>query len=128
MNKIKMGSNRNFGLLFFIVFLIISLFPLLNNEQIRTWSIFLSLFFLILALFRPKLLNPINKIWFKFGIALGSLVAPIVMCFIFFIIITPTGLLLKILGKDLLNKKYDNKINTYWIKRKIQLGSMKRQF
>ena len=128
MNKIKMGSNRNFGLLFFIVFLIIGLLPLLSYESLRTWSIILSLLFLSLALFKSILLSPLNKLWFKFGMALGSIIAPIVMCFVFFIVITPIGLLLRVLGKDLLNKKFNNKINTYWIKRNMPLGSMKRQF
>ncbi len=128
MNKIRIGSNRNFGLLFFVVFLILGLFPLLTNEPVRAWAVILSLFFLILALFKSKLLSPLNKLWFKFGIALGSIIAPIVMLFIFFIVITPIGLLLRVLGKDLLNKKYNNKINTYWINRNMPLGSMKRQF
>ena len=128
MNKIKISSNRNFGLVFFIVFLIISLWPLTYEEPIRIWSFIVSLVFLILGLMKSKLLTPLNKFWFKFGMILGAIVAPIVMSIIFFIAITPIGLLMKILGKDLLNKKFNKKKNTYWIKRDVPVGTMKRQF
>ena len=123
-----MSSNRNFGFVFFIVFLIISLLPLINAEPIRIWSVFISLTFLILGLMNSNILNPLNKLWFKFGIFLGAIIAPIVMSFIFFLVVTPIGLALKISGKDLLSKKYNNKKNTYWINRDTPVGSMKRQF
>ena len=128
MNKIKIGSNRNFGLVFFFVFLVISLWPLMHDGSIRIWSIIIALNFLILGLINSNLLTPLNKLWFKFGIALGAVIAPIVMSIIFFFAITPIGLLMKILGKDLLNKKINKKKNTYWIKRDVPVGTMKRQF
>jgi len=128
MNKIKIGSNRNFGLVFFFVFLVISLWPLMHDGSIRIWSIIIALNFLILGLINSNLLTPLNKLWFKFGIALGAVIAPIVMSIIFFLAITPIGLLMKILGKDLLNKKINKEKNTYWIKRDVPVGTMKRQF
>ena len=128
MNKIKISSNRNFGLVFFIVFLIISLWPLTYEEPIRIWSFIVSLVFLILGLMKSKLLTPLNKFWFKFGMILGAIVAPFIMGVIFFLTVTPIGLVMKIMRKDLLNKKYDKKKKTYWIKRDAPIGTMKRQF
>ena len=128
MNKVKISSNRNFGLVFFIVFLIISLWPLTYGEPIRIWLVIISMVFLILGLMNSKLLTPLNKLWFKFGMILGAIVAPIVMGFIFFLAATPIGLVMRIMGKDLLNKKYDKKKNTYWINRDKNMSSMKKQF
>ena len=128
MNKIKISSNRNFGLVFFVLFLIISLWPLINGDPVRIWSIIISLIFLVLGFTNSKLLTPLNKLWYKFGILLGVIVTPFVMGFVFFIVITPTGLILKMMGKDVLNKKYDKKKSTYWIKRSTSIGTMKRQF
>ena len=128
MNKIKISSNRNFGLVFFVVFLIVGLWPLINSGPIRIWSVIISLIFLVLGLMNSKMLTPLNKLWFKFGLILGALIAPIVMGLIFFLVVTPFGLVLKLFGKDLLNKKYKSKKNTYWIKRDNPIGSMKRQF
>ena len=127
-SRIKISSNRSFGLVFFFVFLIISFWPLIDEGQIRIWSIAIAIVFLILALMNSKLLTPLNKLWFKFGMALGSIVAPIVMGIVFFLVVTPIALVMKIMGKDLLNIKYDKKKRTYWIKREISIGTMKRQF
>ena len=128
MNKIKISSNRNFGLVFFIVFLIVSTWPLTNEEPVRIWSAIISLVFLILGLMNSKLLTPLNKLWFKFGMILGAIIAPIVMGIVFFVVITPTGLIMKIIGKDLLNNKYNNKIKSYWINRGKLKSTMKQQF
>ena len=128
MNKIKISSNRNFGLVFFIVFLIVSTWPLTNEEPVRIWSAIISLAFLILGLMNSKLLTPLNKLWFKFGMILGAIVAPVVMGVVFFLVITPTGFFMKIIGKDLLKKRYDKKKETYWIKRDKPVGTMKKQF
>ena len=128
MNKIKISSNRNFGLVFFIVFLIVGIWPLTNEEPFRIWSVIISSVFLVLGLMNSKLLTPLNKLWFKFGMILGAIVAPIVMGVIFFLVVTPIGLVMKIMGKDLLNKKYDKAKKTYWIKRDKPFGTMKRQF
>ena len=128
MNKIKISSNRNFGLVFFIVFLIVSIWPLTYDEPVRIWSAIISSVFLILGLMNSKLLTPLNKLWFKFGMILGAIVSPVVMGVVFFLVVTPIGLIMKIMGKDLLNKKYDKKKRTYWIKRETLIGTMKRQF
>ena len=125
--KIKLPSNRNFGIIFSIVFLIISLWPLLSQNDIRIWSLIISGIFLVLGLINSKLLLPLNKIWFKFGIFLGNFIAPIVMGIIYFMVVTPTGLIMKMLGKDLLNLKKNNK-DTYWIEKDNSNNDLKNQF
>ena len=127
-SKIRISSNRNFGLVFFFVFLIVGLWPLLKEEPFRIWSIVISIIFLILGLMNSKLLTPLNKLWFKFGLFLGSIVSPIVMGIVFFLVITPTGFVMKIMGKDLLNKKKDNDKKSYWINRSKTKSTMKQQF
>ena len=123
----KKNSNRTFGILFFLVFLVISIWPILNNEDLRWWSIIISLIFLFLGIINSKILTPINKIWIKIGELLGRVIAPIVMAIIYFFIITPMAILLKLLRKDLLRIKF-SLVTTYWIKRDKKFGSMKRQF
>ena len=125
--NIKLPSNRNFGIVFAIVFLIISLWPLLSQNEIRFWSLIISIIFLSLGLINSKLLLPLNKIWFKFGIFLGNFIAPIVMGIIYFFVVTPTGLIMRMLGKDLLNLKKSNK-DSYWIKKNNSNSSLKNQF
>ena len=127
MKEIKLPTNRNFGVVFFFVFLIISLFPLLKNENIRIWSIIIALAFLVLGLLNSKFLTSLNKIWFRFGIILGSIVSPIVMGIVFFTIVTPTSLIMRALGKNLLNLKKRNK-KTYWVERSKIKSKMKNQF
>jgi len=127
-SKIKINSNRSFGIVFFFVFLIISLWPLLNGNPLRVWSIFVAIIFLILGLINSNFLTPLNKLWFKFGKLLGFIVAPIVMGVIFFLVITPTGFIMKILGKDLLSKKYNSNMKSYWINREKSQSTMKQQF
>lgn len=126
-NKIKISSNKSFGIVFFIVFFIVSLLPLLNNGEIRIWSLIIGLIFLILGLLKSNLLTPLNKIWFKFGIFLGKIVSPFVMGVIFFCVVTPIGLLMRIIKKDLLNLKY-NKDYSYWVKKDGPKSKMKNQF
>ena len=123
----KKNSNRTFGILFFLVFLVIGIWPILNNEDLRWWSIIISLIFLFLGIINSKILTPFNKIWIKIGELLGRVVAPIVMAIIYFFIITPMSILLKLLRKDLLKIKF-TPVTTYWIKRDKKFGSMKRQF
>ena len=120
-------TNRSFGIVFFIVFLIISLWPLLNNDQVRYWALIVSILFLLLGIINSKVLTPLNKIWFKFGILLGKIVSPVVLAIIFFLVVTPTGLIMRMLGKDLLKLK-KNKNKTYWIKKENNLSNMKNQF
>jgi hypothetical protein len=121
------SSNRSFGVVFFVFFLIISLFPLLNDNDIRYWSLILSIIFLVLGLLSSNLLTPLNNFWFKFGILLGKVISPFIMGTIFFIIVTPIGIIMKILKKDLLNLKFNNK-KTYWIEKNGPKSKMKNQF
>ena len=121
------SSNKSFGLLFFIVFLILGLWPLKNADNINFYFILISLIFLILGLINSKILSPLNKSWIKLGEILGKIVSPLVMGFIYFIIITPIGIFMRFIGKDLLNLKLNND-KTYWIKRSNKINTMKRQF
>ena len=127
MKNLKLPSNRSFGIVFFAVFLIIALWPLLKGESPRFWSVAVSLIFLILGLINSKILTPLNKMWMKFGLLLGNIVSPIVMGIIFFGVVTPTGLLIKLFGKDILELK-KNKKNTYWKKKDNLNNNMKNQF
>ena len=127
MNKTKLPSNRNFGVVFFIVFLIIALWPFIKGENLRLWAFTISLLFLILGLLNAKILTPLNKMWIKFGEILGNIISPLVMGIIFFGIVTPTGLLLKLIGKDVLKLK-QNKKDTYWTEKDNSNNSMKNQF
>ena len=126
-HKIDIGSNKSFGLVFSAFFFIISLFPLFEDGNIKIWAIILAIIFLILGLLNSSILSPLNKIWFKFGILLGSFVSPIVMGIVFFAIVTPTSLIMKMLGKNLLGLKRNNK-KSYWIERSSIKSKMKNQF
>ena len=126
-NKIQLGSNRSFGIVFFIVFMIVSIYPLLNDNSIRLWSLVIGIVFLILGFINSKLLTPLNIIWMKLGMYLGIIVSPIVMGIIFFLVVTPTSLLMKILKKDLLNLKFNND-KSYWIKKNEPKSKMNKQF
>ena len=127
MSKIKVGSNKSFGIVFCVFFLIVSLYPLINGEIIRLWSLFLSVIFLLLGLLNSRILTPLNILWFKFGIFLGRFVSPIVMGLVFFLVVTPTGLIMRMFRKDLLKLK-KNDLNTYWINRSEPKSDMKNQF
>ena len=126
--NIKLPTNRNFGIVFFIVFLLISFYPLTFNEDIIIWSLAVSLIFLGLGLINSKILTPLNKLWFKFGILLGRIVSPIIMALIFFVVVTPIGLTMRLLRKDLLNLKYNKKNKSYWIEKNGPKSKMKNQF
>lgn len=123
----KKENNKSFGILFFIIFLLIALWPLINSGSIRLWALGIALIFLVLGITNSKILTPVKKSWIKLGEILGKIIAPIVMGFIYFIIITPIGLLMRLVGKDVLNLKF-NKNESYWIKRAKNLNTMKRQF
>ena len=127
MDDVKLSSNRSFGIVFFVVFLLIALYPLTKNQDIRLWSLFISLIFLFLGLIKSKILSPLNKIWFKFGIFLGKVISPLIMGLIFFSVVTPIGLIMRMLGKDLINLKY-NKNKSYWIEKSGPKSNMKNQF
>ncbi len=121
------SSNKSFGIVFFLVFFLIGIYPLLNSNDVRFWSLLISSIFLILGLMNSKILTPLNRLWFKFGIILGKIISPIVMGIIFFLVVTPIGLIMRILKKDILNLKF-NQLNTYWIEKKGPKSMMKNQF
>ena len=127
MDDIKISSNRSFGIVFFIVFLLIAFYPLSYSGEIRVWSAIISLIFLVLGLLNSKILTPLNKLWFKFGIFLSKIISPFIMGIIFFLVVTPIGLMMRIFGKDLLNLKY-NKSHSYWIEKNGPKSKMKNQF
>ena len=126
-NNIKISSNKSFGIVFFIFFLAISLWPLINGENLRLSFLAISIIFLILGTVNSKILTPLNTLWFKFGLFLGKVVSPIVMGVIFFLVVTPTGIIMRLIGKDLLNLKKNNS-NTYWLEKNNSNNSMKNQF
>ena len=127
MDEIKISSNRSFGIVFFIVFLLIALYPLLKGNDLRIWSLLISFIFLVLGLINSKILTPLNRLWFKFGLLLGKFISPLIMGIIFFIVVTPIGIIMRLLKKDLLNLKY-NKKETYWIDKSGPKSKMKNQF
>jgi predicted membrane metal-binding protein len=127
-SKIKMSSNRGFGLVFFFVLIIIGLWPLKNNGDIRIYFVLTSMLFLGLGLINSKILTPLNSLWFKLGILIGAIVSPIVMGIVFFLVVTPTGFIMKLLGNKMLDHTFDKNKNSYWITRNKQNSSMKKQF
>ncbi len=127
MDDIKVSSNRSFGIVFFVVFLLIALFPIIYNSEIRLWSLVISFIFLVLGLLNSKILSPLNKLWFKFGILLGKIISPLIMGVIFFLVVTPIGLIMRLFGKDVLNLKYQDK-KSYWIEKTDPKSKMKNQF
>ena len=127
MDDIKISSNKSFGIVFFVIFLLIAIYPLTNGGDIRIWSGIISFIFLVLGLLNSSILTPLNKIWFKFGIILGKIISPVIMAIIFFLVVTPTGLIMRILRKDILNLKY-NQNKSYWIEKEGPKSKMKNQF
>ncbi len=125
--KPKLGSNRSFGIVFFIVFLVIFLWPMLSGNDLRFWALIVSFIFLILGLINSKILSPLNRLWFRFGILLGNVISPLVMCIIYFAVVTPIALLLKVFNKDILSLK-KNKNVSYWKKKEKYNTNMKNQF
>ncbi len=127
MEKIKIGSNRSFGIVFFVVFFLIAIYPLINQESIRYWSLVVSFIFFFLGILNSIILSPLNKLWFKFGIILSKIISPLIMGIIFFLVVTPIAFIMRITGKDLLNLKF-NKDKSYWIKKTGPKSKMKNQF
>jgi hypothetical protein len=125
--NIKISSNRSFGIVFFLFFFIVSIFPLFKDEDIRIWAVIIAVIFLILGMLNSSVLSPLNKLWFKFGILLGKFISPIIMGLVFFTVVTPTAFLLRAFGKDSLNLKKNNK-NSYWIEKSKIKSRMKNQF
>ena len=127
-NYNEQGSSKSFGIVFSVVFLIVALYPLVNSEGFRVWALVVSATFLLLTYIAPNTLSLPNKLWFKFGVFLGSIIAPIVMSLVYFLTVLPTGLIMRLLGKDLLKQKLDKNSRSYWIERSEPMGSMKNQF
>ena len=125
--NIKVSSNRSFGIVFFLFFFIVSIFPLFKDQDIRVWAAIIALIFLILGLMNSPVLSPLNRVWFKFGILLGNFISPIIMGLVFFTVVTPTAFLLRAFGKDSLNLKKNNK-KSYWIEKSTIKSRMKNQF
>jgi hypothetical protein len=126
--EIKLPSNKSFGIVFFIIFLIIALWPLRSGSDIRIVPLIISLIFLILGIFNSNLLKPLNFLWMKFGLMLGKFMNPIIFGLIYYLTVVPTGIIFKILNKDLLNIKKKNDQKTYWINKKKSQSTMKNQF
>ncbi len=126
--KLQISSEKNFGFVFSGFFLIVSIFQLYNNNEFYVFTLAISFAFVILSLFFPNSLSIPNKLWSKLGIVLAKIVSPIIMGFVFFVTVTPTGIIFKLLKKDLLNQKKINTKKTSWIIRKKTLSSVKNQF
>jgi hypothetical protein len=126
--SIEQSSEKSFGIVFGIVFLLVATYPLINSEDLHIWALIISIVFLLLAFLATSVLIIPNKLWFKFGLLIGSVVAPIVLTLIYFITVMPTGIIMRFLGKDLLKQKLDKNAKSYWIERKEPVGSMKNQF
>jgi hypothetical protein len=124
--KINKKNNITFGILFFIFFLIIGLYPLVSVGVIRIWSVVLSLVFLIITIIRPNLFTFLNRLWIQFGVFLAKIISPIVIGLVFFFVVTPIGLLVRILKKDVMGLKRGT--SSYWINRKDKLQRMNKQF
>lgn len=114
-SSVEVGSSRSFGLVFAAAFSLIGLLPLINHGSVRWWSLIISAVFLLVAMVAPNLLRPLNLLWFKFGLLLGRIVNPVVMLLIYVIAILPTGLILRLFGKDLLLRKFNKSQASYWI-------------
>lgn len=125
---IERSNERSFGIVFTIFFVILSIYPIINKETINVFFLVISIIFFMITIIRPQLFYFLNKIWFKFGILLGKIVSPLVMGIIFYLTVTPTGIIMRLLGKDLLKKKLEIKEKTYWVKKNKYSGSLKNQF
>ena len=126
--QVERGSEKSFGLVFAVVFLLVGLYPLVNNKDILLWPLITALIFFLFAYKAPKVLTVPNQLWFKFGLALGVVVAPVVMALVYFTTVVPIGLILRLMGKDMLRQKLDKNAKSYWIERDQPMRSMRDQF
>ena len=130
-SEVEIGSERSFGFVFAAVFAIIAFWPVIFSDgSVRIWAIVCALAFAVVAVFAPRFLAPLNKIWFKFGMLLGSIVAPIVMGLIFVLTVIPIGYLRRLKNPDPLNQRFDPDAETYWVTRSKDQAptSMTKQF
>ena len=128
---IQIGSNKSFGIVFAVVFLIIALWPLLDEGMFRVWALVTGIILFIISFIYPSIFKPFNYIWFKFGLLLGKIVTPIVMGFLYFFTITPTALIMRTLKKRPLDLEFDESLDSYWKYRDPpgpSSESMKNQF
>jgi len=130
-DTVKVGSEKAFGIVFAVVFAIIGLWPLIDGAPVRLWSLVVAGIFLVLAFLLPQTLRPLNLVWFRFGLLLHKVVNPLVMGFLFFSTVLPIAIILRMVGKDPLHRKFDAAAETYWIKRDPpgpEPDSMRHQF
>ena len=126
---VKSGSDKGFGLVFAAAFAIIAVWPLTGDgEGVRTWALGVAVAFVLIAFVAPKALAPLNRLWFRFGMLLGRIVTPIILAFLFYLTVTPVGIVMRLRGKDLLRKRIDKSADSYWIRRDDPMGTMKNQF
>ena len=118
--KKKKNTNRSFGILFFIVFSIISIWPVLSGGELRLWSFILAIIFLIMGITKSRFLTPFNRAWIKFGELLGVIISPLIMGLVYFLVVLPIGILMRAFGKDLLSLKFNKNIKTYWNKKEAK--------
>ena len=123
----KIGSNKSFGLWFFLIFLLIGIYPLIDNAEIRVWALIVSFLFFGLGISNSKILSSLNRSWFKFGIILSKIMSPLIMGLIFFCIVMPIGIIMRLLNYDLLRLRLNDKI-TYWVKKDEIKNNMKKQY
>ena len=126
--EVKGGSEKSFGIAFAVVFMLVSLYPLISDKGVRLLPLIIALIFFVLAYVAPSILSVPNKLWFKLGMALGAVVAPVVMALVYFTTVVPIGLIIGLMGKDLLRQKLDKNAKSYWIKRSQPISSMRNQF
>jgi hypothetical protein len=129
--EIRMGSERSFGLVFSAVFTIVALFPLLGDGGVRWWALAIAAAMLAIGLCRPGLLRPLNRLWFRFGLLLNRIVSPVVMGILFFLTVTPVGLVMRLRNRDLLRQRFDPGAKSYWIeidRETAARSSMRQQF
>ncbi|MCB1868838.1 MAG: hypothetical protein KDI43_09990 [Gammaproteobacteria bacterium] len=124
----KPGSEKSFGYVFAVIFFILGLYPAIYGEPVKFWCLIISVLLAAIALLRPGILRKPNYWWFRFGILLGGIIAPVVMGAVYLMAILPTGLIMRSLGKDPLKSKQDKSVASYWIKRDTPLQPMKNQF
>ena len=124
--KKKKDTNRSFGILFFIVFSIISIWPILSGGELRLWSFILAIIFLIMGITKSRFLTPLNIAWIKFGELLGVIISPLIMGLVYFLVVLPIGILMRVLGKDLLSLKFNKNIETYWNKKELKTNFNKQ--
>ena len=129
--EVRLGSERSFGIVFAVVFTIIGLLPLIKSGAPHYWSLGVAAGFLVVAFLIPKVLAPLNRFWFRIGLLLHAIINPIIMGLMFYVVITPTGFVMRLLGKDILRLKFDQKAESYWIERESPESvdsSFKNQF